>query len=146
MQTCSCGVEEKRKISVNMHTTHTHTSLFLYEWMMFLYSALLCIAVHPLYNHVGTFHWLFYSTALFTLANFFCGTDVFVYIIYINAILSFKKYILYLKSFSWLQKRDYFVNVLSSVTVCQQCADCRIIWGELEVMEAVEPMEAMLIK
>ncbi len=71
MQTCSCGAEEKRKISVNMHTTHTHTSLFLYEWMMYLYSALLCIAVHPLYNHVGTFHWLFYSTALFTLANYF---------------------------------------------------------------------------
>ncbi len=146
-----CRGKEK---NICKHAYNTHTHKFVFVWLniyLYLYSALLCIAVHPLYNHVGTFHWLFYSTALFTLANyfqflFFCGTDVFVYIIYINAILSFKKYILYLKSFSWLQKRDYFVNVLSSVTVCQQCADCRIIWGELEVMEAVEPMEAMLIK
>ncbi len=67
-----CRGKEKN-ICKHAYNTHTHkfVFVFLYEWMMHLYSALLCIAVHPLYNHVGTFHWLFYSTALFTLANYF---------------------------------------------------------------------------
>ncbi len=67
VQTCSCGVEERRKISVNMHTTHTHThthtSLFLYFCRDF-----------PL---------LFYSTVLFTLANYFQVFFLFVELLFL---------------------------------------------------------------
>lgn len=55
VQTCSCGVEERRKISVNIHTTHTS-------------HAQVCFFIF-----VGTFHGLFFSTVLFTLANYFQG-------------------------------------------------------------------------